>query len=418
MLHSTAPFSSNMFPFGPHHPGQHPQHHPAHHGTDMFGAHHTPPHHHHPSHTQTSGNTQIQEQPNPKPRFLFKMPRVVPNQKEKYDSDEFLKRHSREAEVRYTGYRDRPIHERQNKFLNAARDGNTEIAFVATGFNLIMNFDTSTNFNPALRQCDFERESGKIHLKAPMILNGVCVRWRGWLDLERLDGVGCLEFDEDQSAIEDAKLREQVESYNRRLREFDEQSKARSRHLAGLVSSSGHSGQFPGHHLQSDLLLEARKKHLELAASQQSIWSRPCPAQLSSAQGTLRLSDKTWLSHKWTPAPTHQTRDLAEKKAMKKRGIFASNFGDFAANRLARKTNKHLELFGERALWDRHKHPCLWSVKLGKILVKYSCKPGNLPLSTLSLPLVWKCCNILAEFYVTCMFLAWGNFIQSDNFDI
>jgi len=41
---------------------------------------------------------------------------------------------------------------------------------------------------------------------------------------------------------------------------------------------------------------------------------------------------------------------LAEKKAMKKRGIFASNFGDFAANRLARKTNKHLELFGERAL--------------------------------------------------------------------
>ena len=30
-------------------------------------------------------------------------------------------------QVRYTGYRDRPIHERQNKFLNAARDGSTEI---------------------------------------------------------------------------------------------------------------------------------------------------------------------------------------------------------------------------------------------------------------------------------------------------
>ena len=71
--------------------------------------------------------------------------------------------------------------------------------------------------------------------------------------------------------VEDAKLREQVrdffgarwlmssssqvESYNRRLREFEEQSKARSRHLAGLVSSQ-HS-QFPSHHhLQSDLLLE------------------------------------------------------------------------------------------------------------------------------------------------------------------
>jgi len=103
-----------------------------------------------------------------------------------------------------------------------------------------------------------------------MILNGVCIRWRGWLDLERLDGVGCLEFDEENAMVEDAKLREQVESYNRRLREFEEQSKARSRHLAGLVSTQ-HS-QFPSHHhLQSDLLLEARKKQLELAASQQSI---------------------------------------------------------------------------------------------------------------------------------------------------
>jgi len=258
MLHSAAPSSFNMFPFG--HPAQHPGPVPPPHHGDMF---HATTHHHNPQPQQTETA--------PKPRFLFKMPRVVPNQKEKFESDEFLKRHSREGEVRYTGYRDRPIHERQNKFLSAARDGSTEIAFVGTGFNLIMNFDTSTNFNPAHRQCDFDREAGKIHLKAPLILNGVCVRWRGWLDLERLDGVGCLEFDEENAVVEDAKLREQVESYNRRLREFEEQSKARSRHLAGLVTSTGHS-QFPSHHhLQSDLLLEARKKQLELAASQQSI---------------------------------------------------------------------------------------------------------------------------------------------------
>ena len=50
----------------------------------------------------------------------------------------------------------------------------------------------------------------QLHLKAPMILNGVCIRWRGWLDLERLDGVGCLEFDEENAMVEDAKLREQV----------------------------------------------------------------------------------------------------------------------------------------------------------------------------------------------------------------
>ena len=48
-------------------------------------------------------------------------------------------------------------------------------------------------------------------MRSPFILNGVCVRWRGWLDLERLDGVGCLEFDEESALLEDAKLREQVE---------------------------------------------------------------------------------------------------------------------------------------------------------------------------------------------------------------
>ena len=49
-------------------------------------------HHHSQQHQQ-------QEVPQ-KPRFLFKMPRVVPNQKEKFETDEFMKRHSREAEVR------------------------------------------------------------------------------------------------------------------------------------------------------------------------------------------------------------------------------------------------------------------------------------------------------------------------------
>jgi len=276
MLHSAAPSSFNMFPFGPpahsHAHGHGGQHgagsQPAHHG-DMFHPAPGPAHHH--AHAQQ--HSQQPEVPQ-KPRFLFKMPRVVPNQKEKFETDEFMKRHSREGEVRYTGYRDRPIHERQNKFLSAARDGSTEIAFVGTGFNLILNYDTATNFNPAHRQSDFEREPGKIHLRAPLILNGVCVRWKGWLDLERLDGVGSLEFDDESAVVEDAKLRDQVESYNRRLREFEEQSKARSRHLAGLVSSGAAGAahaQFPAHHhLQSDLLLEARKKQLELAASQQS----------------------------------------------------------------------------------------------------------------------------------------------------
>ena len=36
----------------------------------------------------------------PKPRFFFKMPRVVPDQKSKFESDELFRRLSRESEVR------------------------------------------------------------------------------------------------------------------------------------------------------------------------------------------------------------------------------------------------------------------------------------------------------------------------------
>lgn len=37
----------------------------------------------------------------PKPRFIFKMPRVVPDQKSKFESDELFRRLSRESEVRF-----------------------------------------------------------------------------------------------------------------------------------------------------------------------------------------------------------------------------------------------------------------------------------------------------------------------------
>lgn len=57
-------------------------------------------------------------------------------------------------------------------------------------------------------------------------MNGVCVRFRGWLDLERLDGVGCLEYDERRALHEDAILREQIDRYNQRLREFEDTKRA------------------------------------------------------------------------------------------------------------------------------------------------------------------------------------------------
>lgn len=37
----------------------------------------------------------------PKPRFIFKMPKVVPDQKTKFESDDLFKKLSRESEVNY-----------------------------------------------------------------------------------------------------------------------------------------------------------------------------------------------------------------------------------------------------------------------------------------------------------------------------
>jgi hypothetical protein len=34
-----------------------------------------------------------------------------------------------------------------------------------------------------------------------LILNGVCVRWRGFLDLQRLDGIGRIEFDHQMAKV-------------------------------------------------------------------------------------------------------------------------------------------------------------------------------------------------------------------------
>lgn len=39
-----------------------------------------------------------------------------------------------------------------------------------------------------------------------MILNGVCVIWKGWIDLQRLDGMGCLEFDEERAQVRQSAL--------------------------------------------------------------------------------------------------------------------------------------------------------------------------------------------------------------------
>lgn len=162
----------------------------------------------------------------PKPRFIFKMPRVVPDQKAKFESDELFRRLSRESEIRYTGYRERAAEERQIRFQNGCREGHTEISFVASGTNLQLVFNANQNPYIQDKECDFEKEQGRVHIKSHFIMNGVCVRFRGWVDLERLDGAGCLEYDERRAIHEDAILREQIDRYNQRLREFEDTKRA------------------------------------------------------------------------------------------------------------------------------------------------------------------------------------------------
>ncbi|XP_075898862.1 core-binding factor subunit beta isoform X1 [Nelusetta ayraudi] len=159
------------------------------------------------------------------------MPRVVPDQRSKFDNEEFFRKLSRECEIKYTGFRDRPHEERQARFQNACRDGRSEVAFVATGTNLSLQFFPANLLGeqrqvPTRDYVDFERETGKVFLKAPMILNGVCVIWRGWIDLQRLDGMGYLEYDDERAQHEDALAQAAFEEARRRTREFEDRDRS------------------------------------------------------------------------------------------------------------------------------------------------------------------------------------------------
>lgn len=66
----------------------------------------------------------------------------------------------------------------------------------------------------------------QVHIQSPLIMNGVCVRWRGWIDAHRLDGVACLEFDERSASVEEAMLREQIKRYDQLIiKEMEEKNR-------------------------------------------------------------------------------------------------------------------------------------------------------------------------------------------------
>lgn len=188
---------------------------------DSLAQHHQHPQQYHPTHNHSQEQQEIPKYS----RLLFKLPRVVPDQRSKFETEDLFKKHVREGEVRYTLHRDRPTHERQAKFQAGCRDGHTEISFSGSGLVVLLNWvgssSTLDSKFPPSSYCDFNREQGKVHILSSFILNGVCVRWRGWLDLDRLDGSGLLELDEVLLQREENNLQKHLNLVHQKLKECE-----------------------------------------------------------------------------------------------------------------------------------------------------------------------------------------------------
>ncbi|XP_065064796.1 core-binding factor subunit beta-like isoform X2 [Rhopilema esculentum] len=161
--------------------------------------------------------------------LMLNMTRVVPDQKTKFENDELFRKLSRESEVRYTGYRDRSHEERVSRFHADCREGRCPISFVANGTNILLFLGPQSKEKkteqPAKEFLDYDKEPGKAHLKSRFIMNGVCVMFKGYVDVQRLDGAGFLEYDESNSKVEEKHLRETMEQSRLRLQEFEERQR-------------------------------------------------------------------------------------------------------------------------------------------------------------------------------------------------
>ena len=80
--------------------------------------------------------------------------------------------------------------------------------FVATGTNLCLQFcphalgdDKPKDIRPSRDSVKYDRENNKVHLQSKFIMNGVCIKWIGWIDLDTLVGKARLVFDEEQALV-------------------------------------------------------------------------------------------------------------------------------------------------------------------------------------------------------------------------
>ena len=81
--------------------------------------------------------------------------------------------------------------------------------------------------------------SFQVHICSSFILNGVCCRWRGWLDLEKLEGVGSLELDAEMVAREEQLLQRQLALVQQKLRECEELYRGGDYHMVSCSTVVG-----------------------------------------------------------------------------------------------------------------------------------------------------------------------------------
>lgn len=108
-------------------------------------------------------------------KSYFRMPRVVKDQRSKFENDDLFRQLSHESAVKYTGFKDRPLEERQMKFFENCHQlpvGHTEVSIVQSGNQFTLVFDPT--LNPAYNNqgCDFNKEQGKVGARLP---HCVCV---------------------------------------------------------------------------------------------------------------------------------------------------------------------------------------------------------------------------------------------------
>ncbi|XP_055328928.1 core-binding factor subunit beta-like [Paramacrobiotus metropolitanus] len=142
------------------------------------------------------------------------MPRVVENQRDKFENDPLLRRLNREVEVRYAGVPfERPIEQRRQAFERDVERGSLLVSVVSSGIHFVLAFHTTRDVPEAGSSHDMQRDlslaeirNNQLLLRARMILNGVCVIWTGHIDMQTLDGLGRIEFDTATAETESLRL--------------------------------------------------------------------------------------------------------------------------------------------------------------------------------------------------------------------